>query len=59
MTHYIVLRRITDYGRWQEVTVLQARSRKHALAQVEEAGTQFGQYAVVPLSQWRVMGVPQ
>lgn len=58
MRHFIVLRKIDSSGVWQEVTALRAWSRKGALRQVEEAGTQFGQYVAVPLSQWRVMSIP-
>lgn len=58
MRSYIVLRRMNNTGAWQEVTVLQARSRKAALRQVEKAGTQHGEYVAVPLSQWRVMEIP-
>jgi hypothetical protein len=49
---------MNNTGAWQEVTVLQARSRKAALRQVEKAGTQHGEYVAVPLSQWRVMEIP-
>jgi hypothetical protein len=50
MRNFIVLRKIDSSGVWQ--------SRKGALRQVEEAGTQFGQYVAVPLRQWRVMDIP-